>query len=74
MSINVLKTCSNNVLLGDFNFHSTWADQQAKITENDYKDILLDLNKEEDYTMAKTNRYAKWRPDKIIIPCKGMTI
>ena len=24
--------------------------------------------------MAKTNRYAKWRPDKIITPNKGMTI
>lgn len=26
MAINVLKTCHSNVLLGDFNFHSTWSD------------------------------------------------
>ena len=74
MAINVLQTCQNNVLLGDFNFHSTWTDQQAKIAENGYLEVFLELNKEEDYTMAKTNRYAKWRPDKIIMPSKGMTI
>lgn len=44
MSINALKTCKNNILMGDFNFHSTWVDQQAKIYENEYTDVFLDLN------------------------------
>lgn len=66
------KSCENNIVLGDFNFHSTWADQQSVIIDNNYTDVLLDLKGEESFTMGKTLKYEGWRPDKIIIP-KGST-
>ena len=73
MSIDILsRTCKNNLMMGDFNFHSTWKDQQAVIHENGYSDVYLDLKGgDETFTMLKTKRYDGWRPDKVILPVEG---
>lgn len=69
LTLNILnKSCENNILLGDFNFHSTWQDQQSVITDNNYTDVFLDVNGSESFTMGKTLKYDGWRPDKVVIP------
>ena len=69
LTLNILnKSCENNILLGDFNFHSTWEDQQSVITDNNYTDVFLDVNGSESFTMGKTLKYEGWRPDKVVIP------
>eukprot|EP00350_Pseudokeronopsis_sp_OXSARD2_P000892 CAMPEP_0170549996 /NCGR_PEP_ID=MMETSP0211-20121228/8057_1 /TAXON_ID=311385 /ORGANISM="Pseudokeronopsis sp., Strain OXSARD2" /LENGTH=119 /DNA_ID=CAMNT_0010856257 /DNA_START=451 /DNA_END=807 /DNA_ORIENTATION=- len=69
-----MRTYKNNVLMGDFNFSSTWKDEQVVITNNHYTDIYLDLNNQkEDFTMPTTGEFSKWRPDKIIMPLSGQT-
>lgn len=69
LTLNILnKSCENNILLGDFNFHSTWQDQQSVITDNNYTDVFLDVNGSESFTMGKTLKYEGWRPDKVVIP------
>ena len=66
--LKIISTCGNNMLMGDFNFNSTWKDQQSVITNNGYRDILLELIGHEKFTMAKSPKYNEWRPDKIVIP------
>jgi hypothetical protein len=54
--------------MGDFNFDSTYEDQQIIISEKGYSDIYLDLNNGvESPTMLKTKDHNPVRYDKIII-------
>lgn len=53
--------------MGDFNFDSSWTNEQASI-DPDYDDIYLTLNNGvETFTMAKTPSFPAWRPDKILV-------
>lgn len=52
--------------MGDFNFDSSWKNEQCNI-DKEYDDIYLTLNKnEETFTMPKTPYFKAWRPDKIL--------
>jgi hypothetical protein len=57
--------------MGDFNFDSTWKQEQSTITDNGFTDVYLDLHYEESPSMAKTPKYSPWRPDKVIMPSNG---
>ena len=57
--------------MGDFNFDSTWTDEQNAI-DKDFDDIYLTLNNgKESATMLKKGRFKGWRPDKVLLKKKS---
>ena len=62
----LLKEHPNSVIVGDYNFDSSWKAEESVITDNGFEDIVhkfIDCKKE---TMLKTPRFPAWRPDKIV--------
>lgn len=57
---------NHSVLVGDFNFDSTWKAEEDVLVDNGYKDIMHDYVDKEEWTMHKTFRFAAWRPDKVV--------
>ncbi len=67
IAFEALAPFTNAMLMGDFNFDSSWIKEQANIDKS-YDDVYLTLNEGvEGFTMAKTPRFPAWRPDKILI-------
>ena len=52
--------------MGDFNFDSSWKQEQQCI-DAEFDDIYLTLNKGiESFTMPSNGHFKAWRPDKIL--------
>lgn len=72
-TFNVLfKNEPNCIVLGDYNFDARNF-YQKNIKEFNFVDIIehkFEENDDEDFsfTMPKTNKFPKWRPDKICMP------
>ncbi|CDW71412.1 UNKNOWN [Stylonychia lemnae] len=67
LCLDQIKISPNTIMMGDFNFDSTYDDQQAIIIENGFTDVFLDLNEGvEQESMLKNKHYTPWRPDKVI--------
>jgi len=65
-AFKVLSKYPNSFLMGDFNFDSSWTNEQAAI-DPAYSDIYLDLNGgKEGFTMAATPYFPQCRLDKIL--------
>lgn len=62
----MIKKVKNSFLLGDFNFDSSWKEQDN--IDPEYDDIYLSLNgNKETFTMPKNPFFPSWRPDKIVV-------
>lgn len=76
-SFDLLGLSDNSFLMGDFNFDSTWKQEEININK-DYLDCWFmskdkcGLNDEDRYTMPKSERFPAWRPDRIIYRNSGM--
>ena len=57
---------NHSVLVGDFNFGTTWASEENVIIKNGFKDVMHDFVDKTEWTMPKTKRFAAWRPDKVV--------
>jgi hypothetical protein len=55
------------ILVGDFNFDSSWKAEEKVLTENGFADVLPEFIEKEAFSMYKTPRFPPWRPDKITI-------
>jgi len=67
IAFEVLNSYQDAMLMGDFNFDSSWTKEQAQIDKN-FEDVFLALNQGvETFTMPKTPSFAAWRPDKILL-------
>ena len=70
-SFNLLNKSKNAFLMGDFNFDSSWKNEECNIDKN-FKDCWFEsrdknnLNDEDRYTMPKTDQFSAWRPDRIL--------
>ena len=55
------------MIMGDFNFDSSWKSEQACI-DSSFDDIFVTLNQgKEIFTMPASESFPPWRPDKIIV-------
>ena len=67
IAFEVLNMFEDAMLMGDFNFDSSWTKEQTAIDKN-FDDIYLTLNDGvETFTMPKNPRFNAWRPDKILL-------
>ena len=57
----------HSIIVGDFNFDSTWKKEEAVLTDNGFKDQLHDFFGKEVITMAAKGKYEAWRPDKVVM-------
>jgi len=70
-SFKILNQSDNALLMGDFNFDSSWKNEEANINEN-FKDCWFEfrdkhmLNDEDRFTMPKNQYFPAWRPDRIL--------
>ena len=44
----------NFIVVGDYNFDSTWKEEEAVITENGMRDVVHDFYDQKAYTMRKS--------------------
>jgi hypothetical protein len=58
----------NGIIVGDYNFDSTWKIEEAVIIENGMHDVVHDFCDKDAYSMRKSKQWGAWRPDKIV--CK----
>jgi tyrosyl-DNA phosphodiesterase 2 len=71
VSFEILNKSENAFLMGDFNFDSSWKNEEANINEN-FKDCWFELrdknklNDEDRFTMPATSQFSAWRPDRIL--------
>jgi hypothetical protein len=71
VSFSLLNESANSFLMGDFNFDSTWENEENNIDKN-FKDCWFEyrfkhnLDNEDRYTMPKNEYFSAWRPDRIL--------
>lgn len=56
----------NAMVVGDFNFDSTWEHEEAVITQNGMRDVVHQFYNKSALSMHKTPRFPPWRPDKVV--------
>jgi hypothetical protein len=56
----------NFIVVGDYNFDSTWTQEEQVITDNGMRDVVHDFYDQEAYTMRKSVKWGSWRPDKMV--------
>ena len=56
----------NAFVVGDYNFDSTWKQEEDVLTNHGMKDIVSNFYDQNAFTMYKTKRYSPWRPDKVV--------
>jgi hypothetical protein len=67
ISFSILKLFNNSMLMGDYNFDSSWKNEQACIDPS-FDDIYLTLNQGlESFTMPASGRFGRSRLDKIVV-------
>lgn len=67
IAFEVINMFEDAILMGDFNFDSSWTKEQAVIDKG-FDDIYLALHAGvETFTMPKTPRFGAWRPDKVLL-------
>lgn len=70
-AFEILNKSDTAILMGDFNFDSTWKNEEKNIDIN-FRDCWFEfrdkniLNDEDRYTMPKNNYFSAWRPDRIL--------
>jgi len=70
-SFEILNNSETAFLMGDFNFDSSWKNEEVNIDKN-FNDCWFNfrdknnLNDEDRYTMPKSNHFPAWRPDRIL--------
>ena len=57
---------SHSVVVGDFNFHSTYKKEEAVLTDNGFRDAMHDFVSRDEPTMLKSKKFRAWRPDKVV--------
>jgi endonuclease/exonuclease/phosphatase family metal-dependent hydrolase len=55
------------VMIGDFNFDPKDLAEEKVLTDNGFKDVVTDFVDKGAFSMAKTPKFAAWRPDKVTI-------
>ena len=58
---------NHSVVVGDFNFNSTWKAEEEVITSNGFKDVMHDFVPPKAFTMHRSKRFGAWRPDKVVM-------
>lgn len=53
-------------MVGDFNFNSTWIEEEKVLLDNGFRDVMHDHVDKEEWTMPKTQMWPAWRPDKVV--------
>jgi tyrosyl-DNA phosphodiesterase 2 len=71
-SFRILNNFKGAFLMGDFNFDSSWENEEKNIDKkyNDIWKVYKDINNLQDsdgYTMAESKSFPAWRPDRILI-------
>lgn len=70
IAFKALEAYDDALLMGDFNFDSTWNNEE-KVIPPEYRDVWIDIKKINTWTMPQTDRYSAWRPDRILIKSKN---
>lgn len=71
ISFKMLDHADNALLMGDFNFDSSWTQEEKNINDK-YKDCwfehqkMYNLKDEERFTMPASGHFPPWRPDRIL--------
>ena len=64
---------NHSVVVGDFNFSSSWKKEEAVLTDNGFKDVMHDLVAKNQFTMPKKGSFPPWRPDKVVMEASNGT-